>query len=112
MRGHLKGYRNVGEFKSWTKRDPREIITDPRAISKEVLPGQGGLRDLLRALGRACDRCVVGTDADLEGCNIGLIDALPEVKRGNPFVEVRQLWLSALDPKSVREGFGKLVPPR
>ena len=34
LRGHIQQYENIAEFKSWTGKDPREIITNPNAIEK------------------------------------------------------------------------------
>ncbi|MHA1731700.1 MAG: DNA topoisomerase [Promethearchaeota archaeon] len=112
LRGHLKGYRNVGPYEKWNQRDPRDIIVDPNAIAKRVLPGQAKIRDLLNNLGRQCSACIVGTDADLEGCNIGIVDALPEVRRGNPRIKVSQLWLHTLQKGDIVRAFGHLVPPK
>lgn len=112
LRGHLKAHGTVPEYEKWGARDPREIITNPKAVVKRTLPGQYKLRDALRQLGQSCNACVVGTDADLEGCNIGLMDALPEVKSVNPRVRVSQLWLSTLQKRDVVTAWNNLVSPK
>ena len=37
LRGHILEYRNTDLYKSWTKSDPREIITNPNAIDKVAI---------------------------------------------------------------------------
>lgn len=112
LRGHMKGYRNVGPYEKWSQTDPRAIITDPAAIDKRLNPGMQKYQRALRDLGQQCDQCIVGTDADLEGCNIGIIDALPEVTRVNPRVKVSHLWLHTLQPADIQRAYQNLIPPK
>lgn len=56
----------------------------------------GAYISALKQYGKKCDTCIIGTDADVEGCNIGLMDAIPFVKQANPQIKLAQLWLNDL----------------
>ncbi|MFX0072791.1 MAG: DNA topoisomerase [Candidatus Hermodarchaeota archaeon] len=112
LRGHLLEYRNTEEFKSWTKSVPRDIITNPKSIKK--VPNNYS-RPYIRALkeyGEQCNKIVIATDADIEGCNIGLFDALPFVKKINPNIAISQMWLSSLQSNEIKNKFNVLIPPK
>jgi len=55
---------------------------------------------------------VIATDADVEGCNIGLFDALPYVIKANRNIKVNQLWLSSLEKKEIVSKYRNLIPPK
>src|SRR6056297_210310 len=91
LRGHIKGYKNTKPYQKWTAKDPREIITNPKAIFKMSSKYAGPYISALKKYAKRCNLCIIGTDADVEGCNIGLIDALPYVQKVNPRIEVKQM---------------------
>ncbi|MHA2289593.1 MAG: DNA topoisomerase, partial [Promethearchaeota archaeon] len=112
LRGHVLEYRNTDQYKSWTKSDPREIITNPNAIDKVAIRGASPYIKALKDYSKICDECVIATDADIEGCNIGLYDALPFVKQANKNIKVKQLWLSSLQKKEILSKYGNLILPK
>ncbi len=112
LRGHILEHRNTDQYKSWTKSDPREIITNPNAIDKMAKSYAGSYIKALKEYSKICDECVIATDADIEGCNIGLFDALPFVKQANKNININQLWLSSLQKKEIISKYGKLIPPK
>ena len=112
LRGHLLGYKNTEVFKSWTKSIPREIITNPKAIKKVPESYAYPYIRILKEYSKICNECIIGTDADIEGVNIGLFDALPFVKQANPNIKISQMWLSSLQKKEIQDKFNKLIPPR
>jgi len=112
LRGHILGQEPIAKFESWTKSDPREIITEPDALETKPIAGTQGYVSILKEFGRKASTCVIGTDADVEGCTIGLKDALPFVLNGNRQMQVLQLWISSLQPKDVQRGFAHLIPPK
>lgn len=112
LRGHLLEYRNSDAYKSWTDPPPREIITNPNSIKKKQISGLGSHIKVLKEYGKQCDHCIIGTDADIEGCNIGLIDALPFVTRVNPNIRVSQMWLSSLQKSEIVNKFNNLITPK
>ena len=112
LRGHILEYRNTDQYKSWTKSDPREIITNPNAIDKVAIRGASQFIKALKDYSKLCDECVIATDADIEGCNIGLYDALPFVKKANKNIKVKQLWLSSLEKKEIISKYRKLISPK
>ena len=112
LRGHILEYRNTDLYKSWTKSDPREIITNPNAINKVAIRGASQFINALKDYSKICDECVIATDADIEGCNIGLYDALPFVKKANSNIKVKQLWLSSLEKKEIISKYGNLISPK
>ena len=81
LRGHLLEHRNTPKYKNWNNPPPRNIITDDKAIKKYQIRGMGPYIKALEEYAIKCDHCIIGTDADIEGCNIGIIDALPFVKK-------------------------------
>ena len=93
LRGHILGYKNTDEFKSWTKSNPRDIITNPNAIEKIPIDYAGPYINALKEYSKICDNCIIGTDADIEGCNIGLFDALPFVIKIKPNIKLSQLYI-------------------
>ncbi len=112
LRGHLLEYRNSDAYKSWTDPPPREIIINPNSIKKKQISGLGSHIKALKEYGKQCDHCIIGTDADIEGCNIGLIDALPFVTRVNPNIRVSQMWLSSLQKTEIINKFNNLITPK
>ncbi|MFX0174464.1 MAG: toprim domain-containing protein, partial [Candidatus Hodarchaeota archaeon] len=112
LRGHLLEYRNTDKYKSWSNPPPREIITNQNAIKKEQISGLGSYIKTVKEYAKKCDHCVIGTDADIEGCNIGLLDALPFIMQANPSIKVSQLWLSSLQENEIKNKFGNLIPPK
>jgi DNA topoisomerase-1 len=112
LRGHILEYRNTDKFKSWTKSDPREIITNPNSIDKVAISYARPYIKMLIEYAKLCDECVIATDADVEGCNIGLFDALPYVIKANKNIKVNQLWLSSLEKKEIISKYRNLISPK
>ncbi len=112
LRGHILQYENSNSFKSWSKTNPRNIITDPNSIKKVPISISYPYISILKEISKLCDLCVIGTDADVEGCNIGLFDAFPYVKSVNSNIKISQLWLSSLEEKEIQDKFNQLIPPK
>ncbi len=112
LRGHILEYRNTAQFKSWTNSDPREIITNPNSIDKVAISYANPYIKALIDFSIKCDECVIATDADVEGCNIGLFDALPYVIKANRNIKVKQLWLSSLEKKEIVSKYRNLISPK
>ncbi|MEJ2279830.1 MAG: DNA topoisomerase [Candidatus Lokiarchaeota archaeon] len=112
LRGHILSYRNSKKYKSWSQTNPRDIIIDPKAIKKVPLKYGYSYIEALKKYSTQCQNCIIGTDADIEGCNIGLFDALPFIKSCNPSIEVSQLWLSSLQESEIRKKMNELIPPK
>ena len=112
LRGHILEYRNTIAFKSWTKSNPRDIITNPKAIEKVPKSYAGQYIKTLKEYSKISSHCIIGTDADMEGCTIGLFDALPFVKQINPNIKISQLWLSSLQRNEIINKFNNLIPPK
>ena len=112
LRGHILEYRNTNAFKSWTNSNPREIITNSNAIEKVPASYAGPYIKTLKEYSKISNHCIIGTDADIEGCNIGLFDALPFVKQINPTIKISQLWLSSLQKNEIINKFNNLIPPK
>ena len=112
LRGHLLGYRNTDAYKSWTKSNPREIITNSDAIEKVPASYASPYISALREYSKISNHCIIGTDADIEGCNIGFFDALPYVKKVNPSIKISQIWLSSLQPNEILKKFNNLIAPK
>ncbi len=112
LRGHILEYRNTAQYKSWAKSDPREIITNPKSIDKVAISYASPYIKTLIEFSKLCDECVIATDADIEGCNIGLFDALPFIIKANRSIKVNQLWLSSLEKKEIVSKYRNLIPPK
>ncbi len=112
LRGHILQYENSDSFKSWSKTNPRNIITDPNSIEKIPISTSYPYITILKEISKLCDLCVIGTDADIEGCNIGLFDAFPFVKRINSDIKISQLWLSSLEEKEIQDKYNQLIHPK
>jgi DNA topoisomerase-1 len=112
LRGHILEYRNSKKYKSWSKSNPREIITNPDAIKKYPKSYAIPYINALKKYAQKCNRCIIGTDADIEGCAIGLYDALPIIKKTNQSIKISQMWLSSLQHKEIKNKFNNLISPR
>ncbi|MFX1442068.1 MAG: DNA topoisomerase [Promethearchaeota archaeon] len=112
LRGHLLSYKNTEEYKSWTKSIPREIITNPNAIEKIPEKYAYPYIKALREYSKLCTECIISTDADIEGVNIGLFDAYPFVKQVNPTIKISQMWLNSLQKKEIQDKFNNLIFPK
>ena len=111
LRGHIQQYENTAAFEKWATSDPREIITNPNAIEKIPSNYAGPYISALKTYARICDTCIIGTDADIEGCNIGLMDAFPFVHAENPQIHVLQIWLNNLQKVGLA-AYNNLIPPK
>jgi DNA topoisomerase-1 len=112
LRGHICEYKNSTLFKSWTKTNPRDIITKSDAIEKVPLSYAKPYIKVLKDYSKGANHCIIGTDADIEGCNIGLYDALPYVRQANSNIIISQLWLSSLQKSEIQQKFNNLIPPK
>ena len=112
LRGHICEYKNSSLFKSWTKTIPRDIITDPNAIEKLPISGTNPYIKVLKDYSKKANLCIIGTDADIEGCNIGLYDALPYITQVNKNITVQQLWLSSLQKTEIQQKMTSLISPK
>jgi DNA topoisomerase-1 len=112
LRGHLLEYRNTDTYKSWTTPPPREIITNEKAIKKFQIKGSEPYIKVVKDYAKKCDHIIISTDADIEGCNIGLFDALPFVKQVNSHIKISQLWLSSLQKSEIINKFNNLIIPK
>ncbi len=112
LRGHILEYKNTAAYKSWTKSNPRDIITDPKAIKKFSISYAGPYIKALKEYSKMCNRCIIATDADIEGCTIGLFDALPFVRKVKPNITVSQMWLSSLQKKEILNKFNNTIAPK
>ncbi|MHA1762664.1 MAG: DNA topoisomerase, partial [Promethearchaeota archaeon] len=112
LRGHLLEYKNIGKYKSWNKTPPRDIITDPNAIKKIMIKTAYPYIKALEEHAKICDHCIIGTDADIEGVNIGLFDAYPYIIKSNPTIKTSQLWLSSLQKQEILKKIQNLVSPK
>jgi len=112
LRGHIQQYKNSPAYKKWNARDPREIITNPDAIQRIANDYAGPYISALKKYGKICSLCIIGTDADVEGCSIGMIDALPFVKQVNPSIKIMQIWLNDLQKNSIVKAYNNLIPPK
>ncbi|MGQ4875239.1 MAG: DNA topoisomerase [Promethearchaeia archaeon] len=112
LRGHILEYKNSEAYKNWTQTNPRDIITDPNAINKVPKKYAGIYINALKEFAKKCDICIIGTDADVEGCNIGLFDAFPFVKNENKSIKVKQIWLNSLEKTEILEKFNNLIEPK
>jgi len=112
LRGHLLSYRNTKAYKSWSNSNPRDIIIDSNSIEKVPLKYAPLYINSLKEYAKLCDMCIIGTDADIEGCNIGLFDALPFIKKENINIKVYQLWLSSLQKSEIIQKYNNLIPPK
>jgi DNA topoisomerase-1 len=112
LRGHILEHRNSKKYKSWTKSNPKEIITNSAAIKKKPKSYAYPYINTLKKYAKKCSHCVISTDADIEGCNIGLFDALPIVKRVNQNISVSQMWLSSLQKNEILNKYNNQIPPK
>ncbi len=112
LRGHLLEYRNTDTYKRWANPPPREIITNEKSIKKYQIRGLGPYIKAVKDYAKKCDHVIISTDADIEGCNIGLFDALPFTKQVNPNIKVSQLWLSSLQKGEIINKFNNLITPK
>ncbi len=112
LRGHILEYRNTDKYRDWKNPSPREIITNPNAIEKVPIKYSGSYIKILKDYAKSANYCIIGTDADIEGVNIGLYDALPFIKQVNPNIKVHQLWLSSLQKNEIVSKFHNLIPPK
>ncbi|MFX0008892.1 MAG: DNA topoisomerase [Candidatus Hermodarchaeota archaeon] len=112
LRGHICEYKNSSLYKSWTKTNPRDIITDSNAVEKLPISGANPYIKVLKDYSKKADLCIIGTDADIEGCNIGLYDALPYIIQVNKNITIQQLWLSSLQKTEIQHKMTSLIPPK
>jgi len=114
LKGHIKEYRNTEKYKSWSKSDPRDILTDPNSIFKFPIKYSQNYLKLLEFVSQKknINMCIIGTDADVEGCNIGLIDAFPVIKKANRNIKISQLWLSSLQKNDIIKAYNSQITPK
>ena len=112
LRGHILSYKNTKAFESWTKSIPREIITNPNSIEKVPTRYARPFINALREYSKKCIEVIISTDADIEGCNIGLIDAYTFIKQSNQNIKISQMWLSSLEMNEIKNKFKNTISPK
>lgn len=112
LRGHILEYKNTGKYKSWSQSNPRNIITDPNSIQKTTKKYAYPYINALKEYAMKSDTCIISTDADVEGVNIGLFDAYPFINKANPKIKLFQMWLSSLQESEVLDKYNNLIPPK
>ncbi len=114
LRGHIKEYRNTDKYKSWTKTDPRDILTNSDSIFKFPSTYANNYIRLLAFISKKLNinSCIIGTDADVEGCNIGLVDAYSVVKNSKNITKISQLWLSSLQKQDIIRAYNNQIQPK
>ncbi len=112
LRGHILEHRNTDKYKSWSRTNPRNIITDSDAIKKVPKSYASPYITALKEFGKLCHEVIIATDADVEGCNIGFFDALPYVRKMKSNIKVSQLWLSSLQKNEIQTKFQNLIKPK
>ena len=112
LRGHILEYRNTSLYKSWTNSNPRDIITNSNAIKKFPIKNTNQYINALKKYSKICNHCIIGTDADIEGCNIGLFDALHFVRQINKNISISQIWLSSLQKNEIQKKFNQRISPK
>lgn len=112
LRGHIMQYENTLSYKKWDPKTNRNIITDKNTIAKIPPSDVKAYIAALKDYAKKCNRVVIGTDADVEGAVIGLIDALPFVKQSNPSIQVDQIWLNTLESKEIIQKFSNPISPK
>ncbi|MHA1729494.1 MAG: DNA topoisomerase [Promethearchaeota archaeon] len=112
LRGHIMQYENSGKYKKWDLTTNRDIITDPNSISKIPSKYSLGYIRALKKYAKLSNRCINACDADVEGCNIGLIDAFTFVKQANKSIKLDQMWLNTLQSKDIIASFNNTIPPK
>ncbi len=112
LRGHILEYRNTEIYKKWGNPPPRQIIIDSNSIKKYPTKYAIPYIKLLKDYGKICNHCIIATDADVEGCNIGLFDAFPFIKNVNKNITISQVWLSSLQKSEILDKFNHQSSPR
>ncbi len=114
LRGHIKEYRNTDKYKSWTKTDPRDILINSDSIFKFPSIYANNYIRLLESVSKKANvnSCIIGTDADVEGCNIGLVDAYSVVKNSKNITKISQLWLSSLQKQDIIRAYNNQIQPK
>lgn len=112
LRGHIMQYENSGKYKKWNLNTNRLIITDKNAISKIPSMYSSPYIRVLKKYAKLSKLCINACDADVEGCNIGLIDAFSVVKQANRNINLDQMWLNTLQKKDVIAAYNSRIPPK
>ncbi|MHA1593655.1 MAG: DNA topoisomerase [Candidatus Baldrarchaeia archaeon] len=109
LQGHLTEYSTIEEFSRWEDVDPRLIIEKPDALTKVYRDTR--YVKMLSHFAKICDELILATDADEEGENIAL-EAYEIIKRVNPRLHPKRLWLHTLVPSDIRRAFNNLIEPK
>jgi len=112
LRGHIMQYENTEPYKKWKFETNRDIITDPNAIAKIPTSYATPYISALKMYGKSANKCIIGTDADIEGTVIGLLDSFPFVKSVNNNIVIEQLWLDSLQKNDIINAYNNLIPPK
>ncbi len=112
LRGHILEYRNTEKYKNWRSPPPREIIINLNSIKKMPINYSFPYIKTIKEYAKICDHCIIATDADIEGCNIGLIDAYTFIKQSNQNIKISQMWLSSLETNEIKNKFKNTISPK
>ncbi|MDG6989564.1 MAG: type IA DNA topoisomerase [Nitrososphaerota archaeon] len=105
LSGHITNYTTPARLSKWTDESITDILTDPKALVKEVkAPAYVAA---IRQLASAASEIVISCDADSEGENIGL--EVVDILRANHVSKpISRLWLTTTVPSDIRAAFSKL----
>ncbi|GAG65234.1 unnamed protein product, partial [marine sediment metagenome] len=92
----------------------RDILTDTKSIFKFPIKNSYNYLKLLEFISQKKEitSCIISTDSDVEGCNIGLMDAYPIIKKSKNIVKLSQLWLSSLQKSEILQAYNNQIKPK
>jgi len=109
LRGHITEYSTKSEYEKWTQNDPKLILLDKNSLKK--IYKERKYVEVLKTLAKDCNKIIFATDADEEGENIAL-EAWEIIRKVNPKLKPKRLWLHTLVPSDIRKAFRNLIEPK
>ena len=109
LRGHITEYSTIPEYEKWAQNDPKLILLNKNSL-KKVYKERKYVK-VLETLAKQCDELIFATDADEEGENIAL-EAWEIIRKINPKLKPKRLWLHTLILSDIREAFRNLIEPK
>jgi DNA topoisomerase-1 len=103
LRGHISDVEFPKEYANWSGVPLEKVVTAPIIYNKKEFR----IIDCLKTSATEADKIIIATDADREGESIGL-EALTYVKQGNPKIDVKRAYFSAIIKEDITKAFSEL----
>ncbi len=104
LKGHISDVDFPKDATNWYKTDVKVLAKETKIL---YLEKEKAIISLLKKEAKGAQKAIIATDADREGESIGK-EAATYLKEGNPKIEIKRAYFSAITKEELSESFSNL----